>query len=173
MFLNGVNIDGVKSKVFENCKVQIDGAGNVYIIAKGYAVQRKPTAKKSPAVPTGGPPSGRYWLVTEKAAPGMTQYDIDLFINAKWVRKFPDAEEHVVMEITKYFRTGKNKVHFVAKKNLGSTRRSASPQHYFRIIVGQGNEGGRNVMITKKAIDYKRTALETKNFQDEFIVEVR
>ena len=77
------------------------------------------------------------------------------------------------MEITKYLRTGKNKLHFVAKKNIVAARRSASPQHYFRIIVGEGNTGGRNVMISKKFIDYKRTAMETKNFQDEFFVEAR
>jgi hypothetical protein len=111
-----------------------------------------------------------YYLVTEKAAPGMTQYDIDLFINAKWVRKFMDSEEHVIVEISKYMVPGVNKLSFVAKKDLGTARRSASPQHYFRIVVGEGNSGGRNVMITKKAIDYKRTALETKDFQDDFTV---
>jgi len=172
VYLNGVNIDGVKNKVFENCRVQIDGAGNVHITAKGYAVQKRGTPKPAP-VAVGGKPTHRYWLVTEKAAPGMTQYDIDLFINQKWIRKFLDQEEHVVMEITKYLRTGKNKLHFVAKKNIGTARRSASPQHYFRIIVGEGNTGGRNVMISKKYVDYKRTAMETKNFQDEFMVEAR
>jgi hypothetical protein len=121
----------------------------------------------------GAPPTRRYWLVTEKAAPGMSQYDIDLFVNAKWVRKFLDQEEHVVLEITQFLKTGKNKLHFVAKKDIGTARRSASPQHYFRIIVGEGNAGGRNVMISKKLVEYKRTALETKDFQDEYIIDVQ
>ncbi len=175
VYLNGVNIDGVTNKVFENCRVQIDGAGNVHITAKGYTAQpgtEQPPVTPAPEAPA-GPPTRRYWLVTEKAAPGMAQYDIDLFVNAKWVRKFLDAEEHVILELTSYLRTGKNKVHFVAKKNVGSARRSASPQHYFRIIVGEGNTGGRNVMINRKLIDYKRTALETKDFQDEFIIDVQ
>jgi hypothetical protein len=177
VFLNGVNVDGVTSQVFDNCKVEIDAYGNIYITAKGYAVQRPGQgAPTPPPAPTAPPPVAlppaapmhHYYLVTEKAAPGMTQYDIDLFINAKWVRKFPDAEEHVVMEISKYLVPGPNKVSFVAKKDVGQARRSASPQHYFRIIIGEGNTGGRNVMITKKPIDYKRTALETKDFQDDF-----
>jgi hypothetical protein len=182
VFLNGVNIDGVTSQVFESCKVEVDAYGNIYITAKGYAVQRPgqapatPTPPATPAAPT--PPvapapavvTRHYYLVTEKAAPGMTQYDIDLFVNAKWVRKFLDSEEHVIMEITKYLVPGPNKVSFVAKKDATQARRSASPQHYFRIIVGEGNSGGRNVMITKKAIDYKRTALETKDFQDDFTI---
>ncbi|MEE8409882.1 MAG: hypothetical protein V3T05_09770, partial [Myxococcota bacterium] len=173
LFLNGVNIDGVTNQVFNQCKVEIDAYGNVHITAKGYAVHGRGGAapQTTPNVPlpaVAGPPSRRYWLVTEKAAPGMTQYDIDLFINSKWVRKFLDREEHVVLEITKYLRTGPNKVQFVAKKNVGTARRSASPQHYFRIIIGEGNTGGRNIMISKKAVDYKRTALETKNYSDAF-----
>ena len=176
VFLNGVNIDGVTSQTFENCKVEIDASGNIFITAKGYAVQRPgqapatpaPTAPTPPAAAATGVVSRHYYLVTEKAAPGMTQYDVDLFVNAKWVRKFLDSEEHVIMEISKFLVPGPNKVSFVAKKAAGEARRSASPQHYFRIIVGEGNSGGRNVMITKKAVDYKRTALETKDFQDDF-----
>jgi hypothetical protein len=175
VFLNGVNIDGVTSQTFESCKVEIDANGNIYVTAKGYAVQRPgqgPAAPSSPSAPPvpafPGNTTKHYYLVTEKAAPGMTQYDIDLFVNAKWVRKFLDSEEHVIMEISKYLVPGPNKMSFVAKKVVTEARRSASPQHYFRIIVGEGNSGGRNVMITKKAVDYKRTALEMKDFQDDF-----
>ncbi len=177
IFLNGVNIDGVKSQIFENCKVEIDALGNIYITAKGYAAQRPGEA---PATGTSAPATQapvatgvltkRYFLVTEKAAPGMAQYDVDLFINAKWVRKFLDSEEHVIMEVTKYLVPGQNKVSFVAKKDVANARRSASPQHYFRIVMGEGNSGGRNVMITKRAVDYKRTAFETKDYQDDFTV---
>jgi hypothetical protein len=175
VFLNGVNIDGVTTQTFESCKVEIDAYGNIYITAKGFAVQRPGQGPAAPS-PTPAPSATtvpgvvakHYYLVTEKAAPGMTQYDVDLFVNAKWVRKFLDTEEHVIMEISKYLVPGPNKVSFVAKKAAGEARRSASPQHYFRIIVGEGNSGGRNVMITKKAVDYKRTALEIKDFQDEF-----
>jgi hypothetical protein len=183
VFLNGVNIDGVANQVFQNCTVTIDAQGNIHITAKGYAVGA-PGATAPPPVVPGTPPaaqvqpaalpaaglSARYWLVTEKAAPGMSQYDVDLFINSKFVRKFLDDEEHVVMELTKYLQTGQNKLVFVAKKNIGTVRRSSSPQHYFRIVIGEGDSGGRNVMIHRKDVDYKRTALETKDFTDEFFI---
>ncbi len=192
VFLNGVNIDGVTNQTFQNCTVTIDGAGNILIQAKGYAVGNPgaqntfppsgaaPQQAVAPGVPPAPVPAAvpsvvtqRYWLVTEKAAPGMSQYDIDLFINSKFVRKFLDDEEHVVMEVTKYLVPGQNKLVFVAKKNLASARRSSSPQHYFRIVIGEGDSGGRNVMIHRKDIDYKRTALETKDFSDEFFVTAR
>ncbi|MCK5689290.1 hypothetical protein KAI87_08470, partial [Myxococcota bacterium] len=139
---------------------------------KGYAVggdaKTQAAAAQGPAVAPGGVPTRHYFLVTEKAAPGMSQYDVDLFINSKWVKKFLDSEGHVVMDITKHLVTGPNKIVFIAKKNMGSGRRSSSPNHYFRIVMGEGNAGGRNIMISKKLIDYKRTALETRAFQDKY-----
>ena len=173
VYLNGVKIDGVTNQTFQNCQVNIDAHGNVHITAKGYAVggAAAAAAPVQPATQTataGGPPTRRYWLVTEKAAPGMSQYNIELFINSVSVRKFLDVEEHMVVEITKYLRSGPNKLLFMAKKDVGSTRRSASPQHYFRVIIGEGAAGGRDVMINKKEIDYKRTAFEMQDFNDEF-----
>ncbi len=173
VFLNGVNIDGVNNKVFYNAKVQIDAKGNIYITTgEGAAAPDTRTASANPAVEEGKPPTRRYWLVTEKAAPGMSQYDVDLFVNGKWIRRFLDREDHVVMEITKHLTTGKNTLHFVAKKNMGNARRSTSPQHYFRIVVGEGSKGGRNVMISRKLVDYKRTALETDSFKDAYTITV-
>lgn len=174
VMLNGIAIDSVTNQRFDNCTVHIDADGNIHITAKGYAVKTvgaQAQAEQNATAQSGAPPTRRYFLVTEKAAPGMTQYDVDVFINAKWVRKLIDEEEHIVMEITSHLRQGPNKVQFVAKKNLGDgPRRSTSPQHYARVIIGEGDSGGRNVMLTKKAIDYKRTALETEDRVDEFTV---
>ena len=175
VYLNGANITGVTNQTFKNCSVEIDAHGNVHIKAKGYAVRGAGGAAPESAPPAtlavGGPVTKKYFLVTEKAAPGMSQYDIELFINGKWVRKFLDSEQHVVMEVSKYLQAGQNKIRFLAKKNLGAAgRRSTSPTHYFRVVIGQGDSGGRNVMITRKLVDYKRTALETKDYSNEFTV---
>lgn len=186
VYLNGVDIAGVTSQTFNNCTVTIDAGGNIFIDAKGYAVAGQagqPTAAAgapgTPAVvaPQGQAPVGapakltqRYWVVTEKAAPGMAQYDVDLFVNSKFVRRFLDAEEHVVLEVTSHMAPGQNKVVLVARKNLKGSRRSTSPQHYFRIVIGEGESGGRNVMIHRKLVDYKKTAADTADSSDEFLV---
>jgi hypothetical protein len=175
IFLNGVNIDGVANQRFENCSVVIDAQGNIFITAKGYAVQTVggPTAAgpAAPAATVGGPVGQHYWLVTEKSAPGMVQYDLDLYINNQWVRKLPDNEQQVVMEITRFLVRGPNKVYILAKKNLEGGRRSQSTQHYSRIILGEGAAAdGQNVFIDKQILDYKRTAAEMQDFQDVFNV---
>ncbi|MFH1810941.1 MAG: hypothetical protein ABIJ09_19525 [Pseudomonadota bacterium] len=169
VYLNGVNIDGVANQTFENCTVEIDAQGNVHIKAKGYQVKQvgPDTARPATAAPT-GVRSRRYWVVTEKNFPGMTQYDVDLFINSVWVRRITSDEEQVVFEVSKYVKPGKNVIHFTATKNFGATRKSHSPQHYFKIILGEGNVGGDNVMIDNPLVEYKRTAAESRTFNDDF-----
>ena len=177
VFLNGVNIDGVTNQTFDNCKVVIDDRGNVFITAKGYqvkAVGSHAAAVPAPAASAGGPPTMHYWLVTEKSAPGMTQYDMDLYINNKLVRRLPSKEGQVVMNITKYLQSGPNKIYIMAKKNLTGGRRSSSPQHYFRLIMGEGTTSeGQNVFIDREVLSYKRTAADSRNFNDLFNVNAR
>src|SRR5690242_1591793 len=96
LFLNGVSIDGVVDQKFENCTVVIDAKGDVYITAKGYEVQQVAPAPKGPATPAttapasaapAGPVTRRYFLFSETAAPGLVQYDIDVFVNSTWVKR--------------------------------------------------------------------------------------
>ena len=182
--LNGVPIDGTTNQRFEDCTVVIDQYGNINIIAEGYAASSgaaaatpaaaTPAAKEVTPAAIGGTPTKRFWVVTDKSAPGLTQYEIDLFINKKWVRTFFAEEKHVVVELTKFLKVGPNKVTFVAKKKIGSAgRKSSSPKHYFRLVIGEGHLGGRNVVITKKLIDYRRTALEAKDFKSDESVTAR
>lgn len=165
LYLNGVKIDGATNQHFVGCDVRIDASGNVHITSKSIS--------KNGAPPTdAGKPQKRYFIVTKKDTPGMSQYDIDVFVNAKWVRRLRGADKQVVFEVTKFLQRGDNTVRLLAQKDLTDGRRSTSARHYFRVILGQGDSGGRNVMLTRKFVDYKRTAMETKNFNDEFTVSV-
>lgn len=174
VFLNGQEITGLKNKTLKGVDVQFDKFGNIHITAKGIRVKGASTKTPEDAgFVAGAAPTKRYFLVTEKAAPGMSQYDLDIFINAKWVKKLRDVEQHMVVELTQHLKQGPNKIRIVAKKNYGSVgRRSQSPKHFFRLVIGEGESGGRNVMITKRAVDYKRTAQETTDFSDEYTITV-
>ncbi|MCP4499243.1 MAG: hypothetical protein GY822_04650 [Deltaproteobacteria bacterium] len=166
VFLNGVNIDGVTQQKFKNVTVEIDAQGNVLIFAKGYEV--KSVAKNA----TGGPVTRRYFLISETNAPGMTQFDIDVFINSVWVKRISHKDAQNVIEITDKMHKGKNIVHFTATKSMknGSLR---SPQHYIKVLVGEGNMGGNNVMVDKTLAEYSRTAANTGNHSQEFVVQGR
>jgi hypothetical protein len=185
-FLNGVNIDGVRSLIFEKCKtVQIDVHGDVRLDCPAYQVEtvaaRRGLGQAGPPetipVETGTPVlpaqiTKHYWLVSEQAA-GDPQYEVDLFINAKWVRKLKSSEDQVVMEVTKLLQPGPNKLLLAATKTVAGGKRAAVPGSTLKIIIGEGQAVGGNILIDNQLVDYRRTAAETANLDEEFVVQAR
>ena len=193
--LNGVAIDGVTSQKFENCTVVIDDAGNVHIRAKGYAVRTagedpRPLGSTQQAGSGGGlgarPPAGgptaqaparlthRYFLAAEQTPPG-PQYDLGIFINAQWIREVKAAEPSAVMEITKFLHPGANKVTLAATKRMTGNRLSFSRDVALKVVVGEGNvdAGGEHVMIDVPLVEMARTAAETDDRIEEFVIDAR
>ena len=182
-FLNGVNIDTLRSQSFEKCKtVKIDDRGDVYLDCPGYQVEQQPQAAAAPVVPSAAPvvPAAvasaitkHYWLVSEDANSAQAQYDLDVFVNSKWLRKIKAGEPQIVLEITKYLAPGPNKILFAATKHVETGRKSASPASYLKVVVGEGEAGGNTVMIDNPLVECKRTAAETENVNEEFTIQGR
>ncbi|MFP2929952.1 hypothetical protein ACLESO_33110, partial [Pyxidicoccus sp. 3LG] len=125
----------------------------------------------APAVP--GRITQRYWLVTEQTVPGMTDFDIDVYVNSRWLQKLRGNDDQVVSDITRHLLPGANTVTLIARKAVGRGRRSNSPDHVFRVIIGEGNEGGGNVMIDNPLIRFQATAAETQDATKEFTLTTR
>lgn len=202
VFLNGVKIDGVTNTRFEKATVRIDAEGNVHIDAPGYAA-RVTNVTPTPATPsTATPPaaapvdagvvaqapapaapaaspavpgriSKRYWLVTEQTTPGMTDFDIDVYVNSRWLRRLRNNEDQVVVDITSQLRPGANAVTLIARKQNTGSRRSTSPGNVFKVIIGEGNEGGGNVMIDTPLIRFQKTAADVQDATEEFTLTTR
>ena len=178
VFLNGVNIDGLRSQKFEKCKtVRIDDRGDVYLECPGYQVQQQATPALAPAplVPSAlaAAMTKRYWLVTEEKDGALAQYEVDVFVNSKFIRKIRAGEPQVVLEITRYLHPGTNKLLIAATKRADGGRKSVSPASYVKLVVGEGNEGGNTVTIDNPLIESKRTAAETDNVNEEFTIQGR
>jgi hypothetical protein len=127
--------------------------------------------KPKPAKPP-GPITRKYFMVAMPSTPGKAQYDVDVYINRKWVRKIRNREFQVVVPITKFLERGKNLVHFAATKNYdGRPRQSTSTRDFIRVVIGSGTKGGGTFNITETFIDYKVTAARTDNFghEEEFV----
>lgn len=191
IFMNGINIDGLRGQSFEKCKaVKIDERGDVHLDCPAYQVEQAPTAAPAaqpaaaragvstgavPAVAT-GPAAAitkHYWLITQQTEKGAAQYDLDVWINSKWLRKLRAGEDQVVLDITKFLTPGQNKVIFGATKRIEGGRKSASPAAYIKAIVGEGEAGGDKVMIDSVLVEVKRTAAELDNRNEEFTVNAR
>ncbi|WP_434380530.1 hypothetical protein [Melittangium boletus] len=189
VFLNGQPIGGLTNQTFDKvASVRFDAQGHIHIEAPAYSVRMAPVTPAAPAPVTPPAPAAvapppvapapaateparltrRYWLVTEQSAPGMAEFDIDVFVNAVWVRKLRNSEDQVLLELTRYLKPGKNTVLFMAHKVASAPRRSESAQHVFKVIIGEGNAGGGKVMIDSPLIRFQRTAAEAEDVSAEF-----
>ena len=173
VYLNGVKIDGVSNQKFEKVTVRIDEKGNVLIEAPGYAVKQVEGAPPEVPAPTTDTISKHYFLVTEQNVIGMSEYDVDLYINSKWVRKLKSNEDQIVSDITRNLVPGKNQVMFIAKKVAPEARKSLSREHFFKILIGEGTMSGDHVMIDNPVVKFERTAADNNDTSQEFSLNAR
>jgi len=116
----------------------------------------------------------RYFLATEQSQPDGTQYDVEVFINASWIRVVKSADPQVVTEVTRYLRPGTNKVTLSCVKKLqGVDRRNVGADVTLKVVVGAGNIGGDHVMIDDPLAVMTRTAAEVDDKVEEFVFEAR
>jgi hypothetical protein len=115
----------------------------------------------------------RYFLAVEQTAPGMTEYDIDVYLNAKWLMTLKNETNQEAQDITRYFVPGKNTVTLEARKVSTGPRRSFSKEHAFNVVVGEGNEGGGRVFIDNALVRFTRTAADTNNVSQDYTITAR
>jgi hypothetical protein len=167
VYFNGVKVTGLRSQSFEGCAVRFDNKGNVHITAKGYTVKRVEQADtpKAGSKKKVNNLAQRYYLVGSGKKPQLSQYDVDVFINGKWVRKIRASDPQVVMEITGHLKKGKNLVNFTATKNYrGKSRATKSADVYLRVLLGVGAMGGGTVTISQPLADFRASADKIANF---------
>jgi hypothetical protein len=175
VYLNGVNIDTLRSQKFEKCNaVRIDDRGDVHLDCPGYQVEAQ-AAAAAPVAPAAlaAAITRRYFLVTEEKDGAATQYEVDVFVNGKWLRKIKAGEPQVVLEITKNLHPGVNKVLFASTKHADGGRKSASPQSWLKLVVGEGDSGANTVTIDNPLFETRRTAADTDNVNEEFTLQGR
>ncbi len=167
VYLNGVNVGGLVSQTFEKVTVRLDDKGNVHIEAPGYSVKKVTLAEEKPEK---SELTQKYFLVTEQSPSGMTEYEIDVFLNGKFLRTTKSGEEQLVSDITAQLRPGKNQVVIKAKKRLTNPAapKSSSRSHVFRVIIGEGNTRDDQVTIEKQVVTFTRTAADVNDVTQEF-----
>ncbi len=158
VYLNGHKIDGLVNQTFKHVDVTIDSTGNVHIEGKQYSVK---TLGGSSDTPTAGPPVTKtYWLVATETNPGKVQWDVEVFINGKFVKKVRWDRGQVVMDVTSFLVKGDNSVHFRARRNLTRPKMSSSPADKLQIVIGPGIKQGNAVVINDELVSFTRTAAQ-------------
>jgi hypothetical protein len=174
VYVNGVNVEGLTNHTFEKVTVRLDEKGNVQIDAPGYSVKKVALAGEKVEKPD-GVITQKYFLVTEQNPLGMTEYDIDLFLNGKYLRTVKSGEDQLVTDISRQLKPGKNQVVIQAKKRYANAMlpKSTSKAHVFRIIIGEGATNLDQVMIEKQLVTFTRTAADTNDITQEFTFTTR
>ncbi len=177
VFLNGTKVDGLANTKIDKCGVEFDAKGNVQLSCAGYSVKVEGGAASQAASADDGPAptviNRKYFLVTEQPEQGAADYDIEVFINSKFIRRLRSNEEQIVAEITRHLTPGKNTVTLVAKKKKDTGRKSFSQQHFFKVTIGEGNASGDRVMIDNALVEFTRTAAETQDVSQEYTLTAR
>ena len=150
VFLNGVQITGVRDQVIDKAKVVLDSNGNVHIEAPDYKVRE---------VSDGGTPvesvqaallQKQYFVVTEVNRSNATGYQVQLIVNNKYIKTIPEVGQYVV-ELHKYLKRGENSVSFRATRPEGKTG-SGSPSDQFTLIIGEGSAGAQGALTINEVL---------------------
>jgi hypothetical protein len=177
LLVNEVNVDGLKGQSFEKVNVRIDDKGDIHIDAPGYSVKRVAVNEGKDAAQPDGVITKKYFLLAEQNVRGVTEFDVDVFLNGKFLRTLASGDQQIVSEITKELRPGKNRVILQAKKHLSNKDqpKSTSQAHVFRVIFGEGaitrrpdDPNEEQVVIEKQLITFTRTAAEQNDVTQEF-----
>ncbi len=169
VYVNEVNVGGLTNQTFEKVTVRLDEHGHVHIDAPGYLVKKVAVASEKVAKPE-AIMTQKYFLVTEQTPRGMTEFDIDVFLNGTFFRTLKNGEDQVVADVTSRLKPGKNTVALRAKKNCADPMvpKSSQRTHVFRVILGEGSMSHDQVTLDKQLVTHTKTAAETTDSTQEF-----
>lgn len=157
IYLNGVDISGVRSQTFKDATVTIDEKGDIHLNAPHYKVEVVDEEEQAPSEATskgareeaGANPHlrTRYYLATKPAPNGASQYDLVIKINGVERKVLGSSSRPVIMEISAWFEKGENTIEVIARKNLAGGRKSTSKSDQLELIIGSGHEEDKVVKI--------------------------
>ncbi|MCI0670343.1 MAG: hypothetical protein L0Y64_07770 [Myxococcaceae bacterium] len=180
VYLNGVLIDGTTGVTFEKATVRIDAEGNVHIDAPGYAVKRV-DARTGQAVDTPGTRTlsaparmtRRYWLATEVSAAGLSGYELDVYINGALAQHIRQEDPQLSVEVTRKLRPGENEVRVVARKVSQATPDVGERTPFLRVMLGEGTEQSDRIVLEAPTVVVTRSAAESGNRTQDFVLVTR
>lgn len=159
VFLNGVDITGLRSQTFKNANVHIDENGDIHLDAPGYKVQLVDNDPGSDPGSEAGADGGanpllrmRLFLATNPSQGGRAQYDLKVKVNGVERKVIKGGSSAVIMEISVWFKKGANKVEVTAVKNLAGGRKSVSSADELQLLIGAGDEVGSKVKMNQDDI---------------------
>ena len=181
IYLNDVEITGLKGQKFENCTVELDGAGDIKIIAPQYKIKTEETSASKPEEtpikakteepPPAAPKAGgkRYYLVTSFSEGARADFDLDIFINGKFYKRILSHDPRVAEDITGLLKDGvENKFTISAVKNVPAGAPISTPDSFVLLVVGEASVSGDEVTIDKPLVNFRLTGAQSGTIHRSF-----
>ena len=168
IFVNNVDVTGLADQEFKNCTVKFDAKGNVWIDAPGYKVKKLDSADSASSSSSSSssttpkkktPASTKFFLVTESKQGEKVWDSYSLIINGSVVKKFESSDGVILEDITKHINKGTNQILLTASKKSNFPGATDAP--YYKIIIGQGHEDGKQIVIDKSLLRFTRKGTDT------------
>jgi hypothetical protein len=193
LYINGVRVDGLSNVKLHNVDFEIDDKGDLHVTAKGYTVNVAETNPPKPAPPArtsagantnaegsananprssvrASVPAPRYVLSMSES--GDPQWDVDLYVNGQFVRRFQSGQAPGPIDVTRLIKPGDNAIRFRAVKQEGQVR-SVQPSEYLQITVDAETQLATGAHEHTRIYSYRRTAAETGLFDDSISISTR
>jgi hypothetical protein len=170
LYVNGVNVDGIRNQTFKGCEVTIDAAGNIHVTAPGYNItvvddgkkRRAPTdlpaelpgatlatlpAEQAAAAPppTSMLPAATWWLLAEDA--GSSGHQVVVYVNGARVVTVSSGAGHTLRDLGPYLRPGNNTVR-VESTSVASSSGSLS------VVLASGESRSGTVVLGEAKVRY-------------------
>jgi hypothetical protein len=179
VFLNGVDITGVKNQTFKNATVHIDENGDIHLTAEGYKVQLVDSDPGSNPASEADPYGGanpalrmRLFLATNPSPGGRAQYDLSVVVNGVQRKVIKAGSPAVVMEVSSWFKKGANSVVITATKDMTGGRKSSSSADELQLLIGSGDDAGKKVKMKSGDIkvNFKCNASQTSTIKQSYSI---
>lgn len=182
IFINGVQVDGLKDVEFKDVSVRFDSHGNVLVDAPGYNIQvvgepvryspqtARSSANTATSIPATAPSSntgpvdlGSWWLATEDE--GTRGHTIEVSINGRAVATVRSGEDQRIVDISQYLQHGPNQV------SLASTTSGAEGGSLF-VYLGSGSNVSGTVVLDAPDVQFSVNARSNPSDQRAFTLTV-
>ena len=177
VYLNGVDISGVRNQTFKESTVFIDNNGDIHINSSKYKVEMvddgsEPSGTTATEVEAGANPrlSSRYFLATKPSKDGRAQYDLIVKVNGIERKLIKSGSPTIITEISAWFVKGENKVEIIAKKNPVGGRKSVSSADKLEILIGAGHEEGSIIKMDLVHISFKCDASQITKIKKSYTI---
>ena len=149
VFINGVEVQGLRNVELPGVTVVVDGDGNYHINAPQFEVELlAPPISSVTENAEEGLPHGSWWLASTDQ--GSTHQDVEILVRGRSVATVRSGEAPVILDISAFLVRGTNVVTFRSAENSGPSDGTLA------IYIGEGSVIAGELTLRQPELEFYR-----------------